>query len=496
MIEALLGLDIGTTSTKAVLFDLDGKELARAASAPYTNHTPRPGWVEQDPEEIWGAVLTVLQEALVSAGTGVHVHGLCMAAQSGSLQPADKQGAPVYSLITWMDGRTEALVHRWRAEGVQEWVKPQSGWTLYPGLCLPTIAWIREQDPDLFAKAQHYFSVNDFIAFRLTGQRVTNPSNAGGMQLVDVHTASWGEALCNLAGIKQSQLSYLNPSGAVIGPVKPEICRAVGLSEDAMLINGGHDQGCTALGMGIINPGMLLLACGTAWVFTGVVLSPDRARIPDTLDINFHVLPDRWTISQSLGGLGVSLEWWLKQAWEGERSVRYRALDMEMASAEPNDRLYFVPLTGGHDDPSTSRAGGFLGLQLSHNRAAMARAIMESAGYELAWALEAVVDAGMPVDSLSMVGGAASSPYWPGILTNITGVPIEKPVFEIWPALGAAVLAGSGLGLYPDIEHALTLFRKETEKVNPERALLSFYAGASAGYREACLRARGQSEGT
>jgi sugar (pentulose or hexulose) kinase len=168
MIEALLGLDVGTTSTKAVLFDLAGAELARASSRPYLSQTPHPGWVQQDPEELWSAVVTTIKEAVLQGGADVHVVALGMAAQSGSLLPAGDKGEPVYPLITWMDGRSKELVQQWRDEGIQEQIRPISGWSLYPGLCLPTIAWLRRYDPELFTLARHYFSVNDFIAYRLT----------------------------------------------------------------------------------------------------------------------------------------------------------------------------------------------------------------------------------------------------------------------------------------------------------------------------------------
>lgn len=210
---ALLGVDIGTTSTKAVLFAGNGTELARAASKPYRNHTPHPGWVEQDPEEVWQAVLSTLRGVMSQAGSGFQVIGICMAAQSGSLLPADEHGEPVYPLITWMDGRTDGMVARWKEAGIQEKVKPLCGWSLYPGLCLPTIAWLRENDPQTFAAARHYFSVNDFIAHRLTGEMVSNPSNGGGMQLVDIHTADWNADLCELAGITPEQLSRINRQG-------------------------------------------------------------------------------------------------------------------------------------------------------------------------------------------------------------------------------------------------------------------------------------------
>ncbi len=487
MKTALLGLDIGTTSTKAVLFDENGAELARAASQPYRNLTPHPGWVEQAPEELWQAVLKALTGVMAQV-ENVQVAAVGMAAQSGSLLPADERGQPVSNLITWMDGRTDDLVNRWKAEALQEKVKPISGWSLYPGLPLPTIAWMRENALDRFTAARYFFSVNDFIAHRLTGERVHNPSNAGGMQLVDIRSGDWSAELCGLAGIDPGQLSPIRAAGNIIGPIRLEVCAQTGLTPGARLVNGGHDQVITALGLGITDPGKLLLACGTAWVFTGVSGAPELNRIPASLDLNFHVPPQRWTISQSLGGLGASLEWWLAQVWTGARRERFAALDRELADTQPGGPLCFIPLTGGHTDPATTRPGGFTGLQLAHTRANMARAIMESAGYELRWALDALKAAQMPVERLWMVGGAANSPHWPQILANITGIPIQLPDYDNWPALGAALLAGVGVGIFDDIPAGLAHFEKPTAEILPDTDQVRFYSDQFAAYQAACAQ--------
>ncbi|KAA3654448.1 MAG: hypothetical protein DWQ04_34395 [Chloroflexi bacterium] len=486
--DALLGLDVGTTTTKAVLFDLTGTELARATSLPYRNYSPQSGWVEQDPEEVWGAVVTAVRQTVAQVGQDIQVQAICMAAQSGSLLPADANGEPVYPIITWMDGRTEQLVQKWRDEGIQEQVKPISGWSLYPGLCLPTISWLRQHDPAIFAAARHYFSVNDFIAYRLTGRYASNPSNGGGMQLVDIRTGQWSDELCDLAGITTEQLSPIHPAGAVIGEILPEVRRTTGLSDGAVLVNGGHDQVCTALGLGVNAPGKLLLACGTAWVITGVTDSPDMNQVPAALDWNFHAVDHRYTISQSLGGLGASLEWWVYQAWRGPfgtelRSEMFAALDDELARTNPSDTLFFLPLTGGHDNPATTQRGGFVGLQISHSRADMARAIMESAAFELRWALEPIRQAGLPVERLWMVGGAAQSPYWPQILADVTGIPIRLPQYDNWPALGAAVLAGVGIGAFNNIEDGLSNFQKPARDMMPDAGLKEQYDQMFESYK-------------
>ncbi|MCA2002485.1 MAG: hypothetical protein LDL51_11525 [Chloroflexi bacterium] len=486
MTDALLGVDVGTTSTKAVLFDFDGRELARASSQPYRNYTPAPGWVEQDPEELWNALLTSIRDAL-SQVRDVNVKALSMAVQSGSLIPADAQGRPVSPMATWLDGRAEEIVQEWKAEGHQAWVKPLSGWSLYPSLCLPTIAWFRKNNPQVFSAAKIFFSLNDFLVYRLTGRMVTNPSNAGGMQLVEIQSGKWSGELCKLAGIGEENLSEIQPTGAALGEILPKVCDQTGLTRGAILVNGGHDQGCTALGLGIINPGKILLACGTAWVFTGVLTSPDMTRLPPTLDLNFHAAPERWTLSQSLGGLGASFEWWMNKAFrEASRSEMYAALNEEINQTQLDGGLFFLPLTGGHDDPATTRRGGFVGLQLGHSRADMARAIMESAAFELRWALEPVLSANIPVEKLWMVGGAAQSPLWPSILADVTGIPICLPDYDTWPALGAAILAGYGAGVFASLEQGLRKFQKPQKVIQPQADMAEVYQNAFQDYRRLC----------
>ena len=188
--------------------------------------------------------------------------------------------------------------------------------------------------------------------------------------------------------------------------------------------------------------------------------------------------------------MGASLEWWVNQAWQGDAGSRsrheaYANLDDEVGQTEPGgDGLYFLPLTGGHDDPATTQHGGFVGLQINHGRANMARAIMESAAYELRWSLADVTEAGLPVDKLWMVGGATSSSHWPAVLANTTGIPICLPQYDNWPALGAAVIAGIGAGLFDSLEDGLSRFETPTMPVPPDQSTRQFYDRGFETYRE------------
>lgn len=492
---AILGLDIGTTSTKAVLFDLSGVELASAEQS-YPFYTPQPGWAEQNPADLWAAVVEVIRGVLAATATKARPLALALAAQSGSLLPARADGTPLYPLITWMDGRTEALVKQWQRDGVEAQVRPVSGWRLHPGLCLPTIAWLRQFKPEVFAAAARFLSVNDFLVYRLTGQFCTNPSNGGGMQLADVTTGRWSEPLCHLAGIRPDQLSPIRPAGAVIGAITPEVSRLTGLPADVVVVNGGHDQGCTALGMGVSVPGKVLLACGTSWVVTTVVEQPAVDTIPAAMDLNFHPAAGRWTVSQSLGGLGAALEWWLKQGWQGvdltapaRRADMYAALNQELARTRPGSGgLFFLPLAGGHVEPAGVQRGGFVGLRLDHQRGDMARSIMEGAVFELRWALETMLQAGLQAERLWLVGGAARSPLWPQMVADGTGLPVSLSQYGSWPALGAAVLAGWGLGVFDSLEEGQQRFQKSSRSLFPVEVDQQLFDQLFVAYRQLTQR--------
>jgi xylulokinase len=250
-----------------------------------------------------------------------------------------------------------------------------------------------------------------------------------------------------------------------------------------VVVNGGHDQGCTALGMGVTAPGRVLLACGTSWVVTGVAETPAVDTIPAGMDLNYHPAPERWTVSQSLGGLGASLEWWLQESWQGlksqppvTRAEMYAALDEALAGTSPgSDGLFFLPLAGGHTEPAGIQRGGFVGLRLGHRRSDMARAILEGAAYELRWALDNIRQAGIRVEWLWMVGGAARSPVWPGIVADVTGVSLSLTEYDHWPALGAALLAGVGAGVFESLEVGQARFQQSIRHLIPDETCRQLY---------------------
>ena len=495
MPEAVLGIDIGTASTKAILFDLSGAEIA-TASRSYPLSTPQPGWVEQDPEQVWEALVQSLQE-VVSRAPGWRIAALALAAQAGSIIPALASGDPAYPMITWLDSRSEGIIRGWQQDGTAEAIHRLSGWHPFPGLPLPTIAWLRAERPEVYARARRYLGAADFLIHRLTGEFSTDLSAAAEMLLVDVETGRWDAALCELGGVDPGRQASLGWAGRSLGGITPEVARLTGLPPGTPVIAGGADQPCATLAMGATGPGKVTLATGTAWVITGVADSPRREAVPARMDLSFHAMPDRWTVSQFLGGFGATVDWWLAQAWQSpdpaehqETKALYRYLDAALAgedSTAGSHGLLFLPLSGPSQVAHGKPGGAFVGLQLLHSRADMARAILEGCAYEVRWALEQLGASGLPVTELWVSGGATSSPAWPHILADVAGAPIVLADYANWAALGAAALAGWGVGAFPTLEAGIARLQPPVRRLPPDPTRAGVYAGGFAAYKQSAL---------
>ena len=481
---ALLGIDIGTSSTKGILFDVAGGEVA-TASSDYPFLTPRPGWVEQDPELVWQALLQVLAElaAVAERRTGHRILALALAAQGGSIIPADASGDPVYPMVTWLDSRCTKLVKQWYADGTADSITRLSGWHPFAGLPLPSIAWLKENRSDVHAVAKRYLGPADFLIHRLTGCFATDLSAAAEMLLVDINEGRWNEELCAIGGVDPAAQADVGWAGRVIGTITGDVAARSGLARGTPVVAGGMDQVCASLAMGNVVPGRYMLSTGTAWTITGTAERPDRSVIPAGLNISFHTVPNRWTVTQYIGGFGAIVDWWLQHGWQSsdpaaqlDKKQLYAYLDQALTSSEPGSHnLLFLPLSNQVQGPDGVPGTSFVGLELAHTRADMSRAILEGCAFEVRWFLEDMRTAGLPVDELRVSGGATGSPIWPQILADVGNVPIAVASYPSWAALGAAILAGWGAGAYPSIEAGTAALQPPVRRVEPQGQLAPLY---------------------
>ena len=482
----LIGVEVGTSAVKTVLYDLAGVEHF-STRCTYSLLTPQPGWAEQDADELWAALLTVLRETATAASAHGRVAALALAAQAGSVVPVDAAGAPLAPLITWLDSRAAGIVAAWTRDGTAERIRYISGWHPHPGLPLATIAWLTRRQPDIAQATTHIVDVHGFLLQRLIGQPITDFSEAAEMLLLDRATATWSEELCAFAGVQSRQLPALLAAGAVAGELLPDVAAATALPAETLVVIGGHDQCCAALGMGVTAPGQLMLASGTAWVLTALTPNLPVAQAPAGMELNFHIAPGLHTVSQLLGGFGAVVAWWLALLWP-DAEDRYAALEAALAASPPGARdLHFLPI-GGSAQLGSGR-GGFLGLRLDHTRHDMVRALCEGIAFEVRWALDTLHASNLPTARLWMVGGATQSHCWLQMIADVTNVPVHVAPHANWTARGAAILAGAGVGLLAgDLVAAARSWQCALAEITPDPLQQPLYAAAYADYRRMCTR--------
>jgi sugar (pentulose or hexulose) kinase len=481
----LLGVEIGTSAVKAVLYDCSGEERFSAHCA-VTLRTPQAGGAEQDAEELWRAFCTALRAvALGAAGQG-RIAALALAAQAGSVTAVDAAGEPLMPFITWLDQRARPIVERWVQESRAAHIRRLSGWHPHAGLPLATLAWLAQQAPEVAMRAVRFLDVHSYLLQRLTGHPITDLSSAAEMLLLERASAMWSEELCALVGVRPDQLPDLAQAGTGVGRLVPEAARATGLPADLLVVVGGQDQCCAALGMGVTQAGRPMLATGTAWVLT--TLTPDLAveQLPESAALNFHVLPGLYTLSQLLGGFGAVMAWWMQILWP-EATDRFARWEAALESTSPGAHgLRFAPMNGSAQ--LGAGRGGFVGLRLDHTHAEMVRALCEGIGYEVRWALETLGAATALDESkrapLLLSGGATHSRGLMRLLADLTGHPVHGAPGTNWPARGAAILAGVRAGLLgPDPGMAAHAWRRPMTEIAPDPSLHADYLESYADYR-------------
>ena len=440
----VIGLDAGTTSIKMVAVDAEGIIQASACSDPIPTQTPSPGASVQQPSAIWNALATACQRGMSSLDSSTPVAALALAAQSGSVIAMEGlDGEDDASLITWMDTRSRELVHSWDAS-TQTTIRTISGWAPSPGLGLSTISWVRA---GATVEPRRWAAVDDFLIHELTGSWITNPSNAAGMQLMDVSSLEWSSELCEIAGVEISALSVLSPSGKQAGHLTAIAAETTQLPQATPVVTGGHDQSCAALGLGITRPGSALLSLGTAWVLTMITDRANARAVPHSFNLSPHVVPDRWSVSRNLGGLGAALASEIADQQPG-LSID---LDTELDRSSSNiDDPYFLPALR---DANRINWGQFTG-PTTPDRIGRLRAVIEACAFEARLTLEQASPS-VVVHELTVVGGGTNSRYLTQQIADATGMPLAVQREASRPALGAAMLAAGSRG-WPTFNRPIT----------------------------------------
>ncbi len=489
--EYLLGIDIGTSACKVAVFEKDGTVAAQATGS-YPVYYPKEGWAEQNPEEWWMAVCCAIREVLKKGEISPEeIKGVGIDGQSWSAIAIDAQGKVLTNTPIWMDTRAQSICDRLNTEIGGEKIFQVSGNSLQPSYTTAKILWYKENLPEVYQKIDKILQSNSYIAFRLTGAITQEPSQGYGLHCFDMHRGMWDEDMCEKLGIPRSFLPEIVPCDQVVGTVTEKAAEECGLQVGTPVVAGGLDAACGTLGAGVIHPGETQEQGGQAG---GMSICMDRYQADPRLILGFHVVPGKWLLQGGTTGGGGVMRWFEREFADYERSIAEKKGESslvqlnEIAEDIPagSEGVLFLPYMAGERSPiwNPDAKGVFYGLDFSKTKGHMVRACMEGVAFSLRHNLEVAREGGAKADVLRAMGGAANSLLWTQIKADVTGKTIIVPSSDTATTLGAAILAGIGVGMYQSYEEAVALTVKETRKHQADPRTKEIYDQAFGKYKE------------
>ena len=469
----LLGIDVGTGGSRALLIDERGRVAAAATveHAPFAS--PQTGWAEQDARDWWRASERAVREVLQA--DGVRAEDVACVGLTGQMHGAvllDERDEPLRPSIIWCDVRTyeqcRALTERVGAERLIQLVSNPA----LEGFTLPKMLWVREREPAVWERVRAVLLPKDYVRLRLTGEKATDVADASGTLLFDVSRRKWSDEMLELAGIERSLLPRAFESSEVTGRVSAEAAQATGLREGTPVVAGAGDQAAGAVGMGIVRPGAVSATIGTSGV---VFAATDRPALDPKGRVHTfcHAVPERWHVMGVTQSAGLSLRWFRDQFGAGEDDGRdpYERLSEEAATVPPgSDGVLWAPYLMGertpHLDPHARAA--LVGLNASHKRAHVVRAILEGVAFSLRDTFTIFEEMGVPVESIRLGGGGARSRVWRQIQADVYGREVELVEADEGAAYGAALLAGVGGGAWKTVDEACAAAVRVRERTPPD----------------------------
>ena len=481
--EYVIGCDVGSQGTKAILLSTTGDYIGEAYEG-YPIDYPHPLWAEQ-PVERWLNALTLAIRRLLSE-SGVpaqHVRALSRATQVDGVIPIDAARQALHPAIIWMDRRAGAQCERVRQDLDDEQIFQLTGLNLDASHVAPKIRWLADQQPEIYARTAHFLLPGSYMAYALTDELGVDYSNASSTLLLDVHTKTWSAIMSSAFGIDLNRLAPLGAATATLGKLRPNVAESLGLSLETLVMIGCGDEHAACLGAGVTGPGIVGDIAGTAEPVCAA--SPVAAFDPTRLvETHCHADPDLWLLENPGFVSGGNYRWFRDQFAKGEN---YAALDAEAARIPPGaEGLTFLPSLMGAMAPTwnESARGTFAGFTLAHTRGHFVRALLEGSAYAVRDITTQMQIAGIELRELRVVGGGAKSRLWNQIKADVTGLQVNVPEITETTALGAAFLALVGIGAYASLSEASEHIVKIRECLDPDPAAQSIYAEAYERYRQ------------
>jgi xylulokinase len=475
-----LGIDIGTGGSRALLVNRKGEVVAAHTAAHEDMLMLQPLWAEQRPENWWDAAVAAVRGVLASSGIApTEIRGVGLSGQMHGLVVLDAAHQVLRPSLIWCDQRSQAQVDWVNATVGPERVLECIANPVLTGFTLPKLLWVRDHEPELYEKVRKVLLPKDYVRFKLTGDFATEVSDASGTALFDVVNRRWSTELAAAVGVDPAVLPTCYESSDVTGVISAEAAALTGIPAGTPVVGGGGDQAASAVGNGIVEPGIVSCTLGTSGVVFAHMeqVAYDPAGRVHTF---CHAVRGKWHVMGVTQGAGLSLQWFRNQLAPG---ADYDALMEEAATAPAGSQgLQWLPYLMGERTPhlDAMARGGWVGLTAKHRRADLIRSLIEGVSYSQKDCLDIVESLGVAVGSVRASGGGAKSPFWRQILADVFAKPVVTLASQEGSALGAALLAMVGTGEYASVPEVCAAVVREQARVEPEAATVAVYA---AGHR-------------
>ncbi len=464
-----IGIDLGTSAVKLLLMDEKG-EVKGIVSREYPIEFPAPGWSQQNPEDWYHETLAGVEE-LLNGFDKKEVHGISFGGQMHGLVILDEQDQVIRPAILWNDGRTKQDSEYLNQVIGMDQLSSYTANISFSGFTAPKVLWLRREEPENFARINKVMLPKDYLAYRLSGVHCTDVSDASGTLLFDVEHKCWSAKMLDICGLSMNQMAKIYESYQVVGPIKPEVADALGLSHTVKIIAGASDNAAAAVGTGTVGDGMCNISLGTS----GTILVASDTFCKD----EHHVLHTFAHADGHFHLLGCMLSaascnrWWMEDILGTSRyGEEQNAIDR--LGENP---VFFLPYLMGerspHNDPAARAT--LIGMSMDTTRADMTQAVLEGVAFGLRESLDIARGLGIPISRTKISGGGAKSLLWKKILANVLNLDVDEVATQEGPSYGAAILAAVGCGTFASVREASSKLTRITNTIHPEEGLVAAY---------------------
>ena len=464
-----IGIDLGTSAVKLLLMDENGN-IQKIVSKEYPLYFPKPGWSEQKPEDWYVQSMEGIRELTAECDKS-QVAGISFGGQMHGLVALDKDDQVIRPAILWNDGRTGKQTDYLNQVIGKDKLSEYTANIAFAGFTAPKILWMKENEPENYAKIAKIMLPKDYLAYRLSGSFCTDVSDASGMLLMDVKNRCWSKEMLEICGITEEQLPKLYESYEVAGTLKPDVANELGFSESVKVIAGAGDNAAAAVGTGTVGDGRCNISLGTSGT---IFISSEKFGVDEHNALHSFAHADgHYHLMGCMLSAASCNKWWSEEIL-GTKDYAAEQADIKKLG---ENRVFYLPYLMGerspHNDPNVRAM--FIGMSMDTTRADMTQAVLEGVAFGLRDSLEVAKSLGIQIDRTKICGGGAKSPLWRKIIANVMNLKVDIIESEEGPALGGAMLAAVGCGEYPDVETIAEKLVKVVDTVEPDPELVAKY---------------------